>query len=174
MALIHEELYKGGGFETLNFSLYIQELIENLFKTYSLGDTEIALNRDLEESIFFDMDIAVPLGMIVNELVSNSLKHAFKGRNKGEIKIKLLREKDGKYKKEGDKDTNFVLSVSDNGIGIPEDLKIEVLDSLGLQLVTSLVDQLDGEFELKKNNGTEFKMKFTVTEKGDLTQSGLK
>jgi PAS domain S-box-containing protein len=174
MALIHEELYKGGGFDTLDFSPYIKKLIENLFKTYSLGDAEIALNMDLEESIFFDMDIAVPLGMIVNELVSNSLKHAFKRRKQGEIQIKLLREKDWKHKKEGDKDTNFVLSVSDNGIGIPGNLDIKNIDSLGIQLVTSLVDQLDGEFELKKNNGTEFNMKFTVTEKGNLTQVGLK
>jgi two-component sensor histidine kinase len=165
MALIHEELYKGGGFETLNFFQYIKELIENLFKTYNLGDAEIALNTDLEESIFFDMDTAVPLGMIINELVSNSLKHAFKGRNKGEIQVKLFREKDGKHKKEGDKNTNFVLSVSDNGTGIPGNLDIENIDSLGIQLVTSLVDQLDGEFELKKNNGTEFEMKFTVAEK---------
>ena len=92
MALIHEELYKGEGFETLNFSLYIQELSENLLETYNLGDIEIALCMDLEENLFFDMDIAVPLGIIVNELVSNSLKHAFTGRNKGEIQIKLFRE----------------------------------------------------------------------------------
>ena len=92
MALIHEELHKGGGFETLNFSPYIQELAENLFQTYSLGDTKITLNMDMEEDLFFDMDTAVPLGMIVNELVSNSLKHAFPGRDKGEIRIKLHRE----------------------------------------------------------------------------------
>ncbi len=77
MALIHEELYKGGGIDTLDFSSYIEELAENLFLTYRLGNTDISLNMDLEENIFFDMDTAVPLGMIVNELVSNSLKHAF-------------------------------------------------------------------------------------------------
>ena len=62
---------------TLNFSQYIEELAENLFLTYRLGNTDISLNMDLEENIFFDMDTAVPLGIIVNELVSNSLKHAF-------------------------------------------------------------------------------------------------
>ena len=93
MALIHEELYKEvEGFETLNFSPYIEELAENLFQTYRLGNTDISLNMDLEENLFFDMDTAVPLGMIVNELVSNSLKHAFQGRDKGEIRIKLHRE----------------------------------------------------------------------------------
>ena len=64
----------------------------------------------------------------------------------------------------------FTLTISDNGIGIPEDIEIEDLDSLGLQLVTTLVDQLDGELELKRNNGTEFTMRFTVTEKDNQAQ----
>ncbi len=76
----------------LTFLTYIEELADNLFQTYRLGNTDISLNMDLEENIFFDMDTAVPLGMIVNELVSNSLKHAFTGRDKGEIRIKLHRE----------------------------------------------------------------------------------
>jgi two-component sensor histidine kinase len=122
---------------------------------------------DLEESIFFNIDTAVPLGMIVNELVSNSLKHAFKGRDRGEIKIKLHRGEPAKHENEGSQSTstNFNLTISDNGIGIPENLDIKNLDSLGMQLVTSLVDQLDGELELKRNNGTEFTIRFTVTEK---------
>ena len=73
----------------------------------ALEITDITLSMDLEENLFFDMDTAVPLGMIVNELVSNSLKHAFIGRDKGEIQIKLLREEDGEYKKEGDKEYQF-------------------------------------------------------------------
>jgi two-component sensor histidine kinase len=81
MALIHEELYKGGVFETLNFSPYIQELADTLFQTYRLGNTDISLNMDLEEKILFDMDTAIPLGIIINELVSNSLKHAFIDRD---------------------------------------------------------------------------------------------
>ncbi|MDQ1276703.1 MAG: hypothetical protein QG610_2281, partial [Euryarchaeota archaeon] len=166
MALIHEELYKGEEFETLNFSPYIKELTENLFETYSLGDTRITLRMDLEENLFFDMDTAVPLGMIVNELVSNSLKHAFTGRDKGEIRIKLCREESIEFKKEESESTSFTLKISDNGVGIPE-LEIENLDSLGMQLVTSLVDQLDGELELKRNNGTEFTIKFKVMEQNN-------
>ena len=104
------------------------------------------------------MDTAVPLGMIVNELVSNSLKHAFIRRDKGEIRIILHRE-------EGS-DT-FILIVADNGVGIPKDLNIEEVDSLGLHLVTTLVDQLDGELELNRNKGTEFIIRFTVTEKNN-------
>ena len=162
MALIHEELYKGGGFETLNFSPYIEELADTLFHTYRLGNTDISLNMDLEENIFFDMDIAVPLGMIVNELVSNSLKHAFPDRDKGEIQIKLHREESTELESEDSESTStsFILTISDNGVGIPENLDIEDLDSLGMQLVTSLVDQLDGELELKRDNGTEFTIRF--------------
>jgi two-component sensor histidine kinase len=118
------------------------------------------------------MDTAVPLGIIVNELISNSLKHAFTEKEEGEILIKLHREENGEFinsREESEnegycKSTSFTLTVSDNGIGIPEDLEIEDLDSLGMQLVTALVDQLDGELELKRNNGTEFTMGFMVTE----------
>jgi len=156
MALIHEELYKEEGTDTLNFSEYLKMLANNLFHTYILSSKNIHLNMDLEENVLVNMDTAVPLGIIVNELVSNSLKHAFTGRDKGEISINLRKE-------EGS--NTFVLTVSDNGIGIPEYLDIEDLDSLGLQLVTSLVDQLDGELELKRNKGTEFTIRFTVVDK---------
>ncbi len=129
---------------------------------------------DVDADLFFDMDTAVPMGIIINELVSNSLKHAFIGRDKGEIRIKLLRDEKGEstnsieeHKKEGCQSTNFIMTVSDNGLGIPENLDIEDLDSLGMQLVTSLVDQLDGKLELKRNNGTTFTMRFTVTEKNN-------
>ncbi|MGB9940762.1 PocR ligand-binding domain-containing protein [Methanosarcina sp.] len=167
MALIHEELYKGGEFETLNFSPYIEELTDTLFQTYRLGNTDISLNMDLEDNLLFDMDTAVPLGIIINELVSNSLKHAFTGRDRGEIQIKLHREETTELEREGyeSTSTSFTLNISDNGVGIPENFDIEELDSLGMQLVTSLVDQLDGELELKRNNGTEFTIRFTVTEK---------
>jgi two-component sensor histidine kinase len=175
MALIHEELYKGGAFDTLDFSSYIEELTKNLFLTYRLGNNNVSLSMDLEENIFFSMDTAVPLGIIVNELVSNSFKHAFAGRGKGEIRIKLHREENGdcinvreESKSEDCISTeDFILTVSDNGIGISEDLDVEDLDSLGLQLVTTLVDQLDGELELKRNNGTEFTMRFTVPEQNN-------
>ena len=95
MALIHEELYKEEGTDTLNFSEYLKKLAESLFQTYRLSSKNIHLNMDLEENTLFDMDTAVPLGIIVNELVSNSLKHAFPGRDKGEIRIELRREENG-------------------------------------------------------------------------------
>ncbi|RPJ64867.1 MAG: sensor histidine kinase, partial [Alphaproteobacteria bacterium] len=105
------------------------------------------------------------LGTIINELVSNSFKYAFPDRDRGEIRIKLHREEKEECKNEGCRSASFTLIVSDNGVGIPENLDIEDLDSLGLQLVTSLVDQLDGELELKRDNGTEFTVRFKVTEK---------
>ncbi|MDQ1253926.1 MAG: hypothetical protein QG646_3140 [Euryarchaeota archaeon] len=168
MALIHEELYKGGGFEKLNFSPYAEELAGNILKTYNLGNNNVCLKLNLEANIFFDMDVAVPLGIIINELVSNSFKHAFKGRSDGNIQIKLHREEIRSYFKNVDENsffTTFTLRISDNGTGIPANLDISALDSLGLQLVTSLVSQLDGELEIKRNNGTEFMIRFTVTEK---------
>ena len=112
---------------------------------------------DMEENILLNMDEAVPFGIIVNELVSNSLKHAFPRREKGRINIKLRREEDGELinsrkesKCEGYKSTSFILKVSDDGIGILESIDFKNPNSLGMQLVTTLVDQLDGELELKK------------------------
>jgi len=168
MALIHEELHEGGEIDTLNFSPYLERLVENLFHTYTLGDSCISLNLDLEENIFFDMDTAVPLGLIVNELVSNSLKYAFAGRSKGEVQIKLFsqeteKELNNKERLPG-RTCRYTLVVSDNGIGIPEDIDFENPDSLGLQLVGILVDQLDGEIELNRENGTEFLIKFGAAE----------
>jgi signal transduction histidine kinase len=125
----------------------------------------------IKEEILFDMDTAVPLGIIINELVSNSLKHAFRGREKGKIQIKLHYDKNVEINSNGYKRTSYILSISDNGIGINENLDIEDLDSLGLQLVTSLVDQLDGELELIRNNGTEFIIKFTLIQETNQTSS---
>lgn len=164
IALIHEELYKGKNIDQLNFSQYIGELVNNLLLTYRL-ETTVCLNLDLEENIFLDIDIAIPLGIIINEIITNSFKYAFSGMDKGEIRIELHREENGENKSEGLKNTNFSLSISDNGVGIPEDLDVEELDSLGMQLITTLVDQLDGELEIKRDNGTKFIIRFTVTEK---------
>ncbi|MDD4248673.1 MAG: PAS domain S-box protein, partial [Methanosarcina sp.] len=174
MALIHEELYKGEGFDTLNFSLYVEKLVENLFQTYRLENTDIRLDLDLEVNIFLDMDTAVPLGIIINELVSNSLKHAFVDRDNGKIQIKLCKEnsleEDSKESKdnragsnnEGLKYTNYIMTVLDNGVGVPEGFDLENPDDLGIQLVTTLVDQLEGRIELKRDNGTEFIIRFTA------------
>jgi two-component sensor histidine kinase len=118
------------------------------------------------------MDIAVPLGIIINELVSNSLKYAFTDRDFGRIQIKLCRaeSRESKDNRAGNnneslKGTSFILIVSDNGIGMPESLDLENPGGLGIQLVTTLVDQLEGEVELKRDSGTEFTIRFTVAQK---------
>ena len=172
IALIHEELYEGRGTDTLKFSLYLKKLVQSLFQTYRLGNTDTSLNMDLEENIFFDMDIAVPLGIIINELVSNSLKYAFVDRDNGRIQIKLCRAESQESKdnravnnNEDLKSIGFILTVSDNGIGMPEILDLENPGGLGIQLVTTLVDQLEGEIELKRDSGTEFTIRFTVAQK---------
>jgi PAS domain S-box-containing protein len=175
IALIHEELHEEGGTDTLNFSPYLEKLVENLFQTYRLGNADISLKMDLEEDVSFDMDIAVPLGLIVNELVSNSFKHAFSGRKAGEVRIELQRETTGTSEGKGceerdiessifDRSSKFTLTVFDNGIGIPETVDIRNSDTLGLQLISILVEQLDGELELKRDNGAEFIIRINVEE----------
>lgn len=167
IALIHEELHEEEGInDTINFSLYLQRLVENLFQTYRFGNTMICLNMNLEENIFFDMDTAVPLGMIVNELVSNSFKYAFSGRKTGVIRIELFSKQitnEPNNKEElKQESTGCTLIVSDDGVGIPEGIDFKNSDTLGLQIVNLLVDQLNGEVELKKDEGTEYKINFRI------------
>jgi PAS domain S-box-containing protein len=168
IAFIHKELHEGGGLDTLNFSLYIERLAKNVFQTYQLGDMDISLNLDLEENILFNMDIAIPLGIIVNELVSNSFKYAFAGRDKGVIQVKLFSEgiksEPNNNKESLQEGTGYTLIVADDGIGIPEDINLENSDTLGMQLVNILVNQLDGEIEIKRGHGTEFIIRFSNIE----------
>lgn len=169
IALIHKELHEGKVTDTLNISAYLERLVENLFQTYRVGNVNTSLKLEVEENIFFDMDVAVPLGIIINELVSNSLKYAFLGKDNGRIQIKLHREDSTEHVKkeqgrteENYNGTDFTLIVSDNGIGISEKFNLEDSNSLGLQLVEVLVDQLGGEIELKRSSGTEFVIRFKV------------
>ena len=172
MALIHEELYNGNKFKTLNLSAYIRKLVEKLFQTYRLDDKNIHLHMDLEENMFLNMDDAVPFGIIVTELVSNSLKHAFSGRDEGKIYVELHKNEAGELinsreesKCKSFKSTSFILKVSDDGVGIPKSIDLGNPNSLGMQLITTLVDQLDGELKLEENNKTEFTIRFIVTDK---------
>lgn len=164
ISLIHEGLYKENQTDILDFSPYVKKLTDNLCKTYN-KDKNIRLNLELEENILFDMDTAIPLGMVINELITNSFKYAYRNTETGEIQIRLFRQKysdDLNREKPSGQDTEYVLIVSDNGIGIPQDICFENSDTLGLQLVNILVDQLDGEIELNINYGTEFVIKFST------------
>jgi PAS domain S-box-containing protein len=168
MALIHEELYKGDKIDTLDFSAYLRKLTEDVFGSYKLGNKDISLKLELDQ-IFIGMDTAIPLGIIVNELVSNAFKHAFPAGRKGEIRIKLCKNEDFTAKSaisslaEACKEKNrfrYVLTVSDNGKGIPEELDFQNTGTLGLQLVNLLVEQIDGCIELKRDLGTDFTIIF--------------
>jgi len=171
IALIHEELHEGRGTDKLDFSPYLYRLVESLFETYNVGNFDLSLNIELEDNIFFDMDIAVPVGLIVNEIVSNSLKYAFKNRDTGKMQIKLNREtsvfansREGGEKQNynNEDDTHFILIVSDDGTGLPETVNLEEPETLGLQLILILVDQLSGKLELNRGPGTEYIIRFTV------------
>ncbi|AKB78225.1 sensory transduction histidine kinase [Methanosarcina horonobensis HB-1 = JCM 15518] len=172
MALIHEELYTGNKITTLDFADYLQKLAVDLFSSYNLRNDNIKLKLDLEQ-IYLGMDTAIPLGIIVNELVSNSLKHAFPDRREGEISIALKRAEkftvNGKcFKLENgctEENFNYVLAVSDNGISIPEGTDFRTADSLGFQLINILVEQIDGCIELRKDKGTEFIVSICKIEK---------
>jgi PAS domain S-box-containing protein len=149
MSFVHESLYQSKTLSEVNFSEYIQNISRNLFHSYSRPAGGIALRFDLEE-VFLNLDTSIPCGLIINELVSNSLKYAFQGREKGVVVISFSKLADGKLK----------LIVADDGIGLPEGFDIENAESLGLQLVTTLVTQISGKMEIDRTNGTCFNIVF--------------
>lgn len=169
MALIHEELYRGKNIDTLDFAAYLRKLTADLMESYLVGNDEINLKLDLEQANF-DMDTSIPLGIIVNELVSNSLKHAFPEKKNGEIYISLRRIEKSALKPEhssGDtdckRDFDYALTVADNGRGIPESIDFKNVESLGLQLVNILVEQIDGCIKLERDQGTKFILGINVS-----------
>lgn len=150
MSLIHEKLYQSKDLAKIDFKEYTEDLVTGLFQSYGISSSRITLNLDIEK-ISLTIDSAIPCGLIINELVTNSLKYAFPGDKKGEIKV-TLHSIGAKV---------FELVVSDNGIGIPKELDFRNIESLGLHLVTILVEnQLHGEIYLNRDNGTEFQIKF--------------
>ncbi len=156
MALIHEKLYSSKGLNKVNFKEYLNELVSYLLNSYKYGVGKIKLNMIIHK-IEMGIDLAINLGLIVNELITNSLKYAFPdGKNKAgcecELTIKLSILSEGR----------FLLSIKDNGIGFPDNIDFRKTDSLGLQLVNSLVEQHKGEINLNKDNGTEFVMIFSI------------
>ncbi|MBU7017722.1 MAG: PAS domain S-box protein [Theionarchaea archaeon] len=148
MSLIHEKLYQSENLENIDFHEYIRTLVQDMAQSYGAQKKGIALKLDVED-ISVGIDAAIPCGLILNELVSNSLIHAFPDR-KGDILVLLHSHGDC-----------IELAVSDNGIGLPEGLDFRTTTSLGLHLVTILAeDQLDGEISLDRKGGTTFRIKF--------------
>ncbi|MEW6328336.1 MAG: histidine kinase dimerization/phosphoacceptor domain -containing protein [Thermodesulfobacteriota bacterium] len=149
MALVHEKLYQSKDLASINFHEYASLLINGLFRSYGVNADRIALKMNVDD-IMLGVDVAIPCGLIINELVSNSLKYAFPDDKEGEIKITLRTSDEGAME----------LTVADNGIGLPADINLRNSESLGLKLVTILTDQIDGELEMDRSKGTRFRIKF--------------
>jgi PAS domain S-box-containing protein len=151
MALIHEKLYQSESLVKIDLAEYIRSLTANLFLSYGVSERAIRLQISVED-VTLNIDTVIPCALIINELVSNSLKHAFPAPigPAAAIRVGLRREADGQ----------FLLAVGDNGVGLPEGFDIQRSESLGLKLVGVLVRQLQGTVRLGTRGGTEFAIAF--------------
>lgn len=154
MALIHENLYNNKSLANIMFSTYIKSLTGNIARTYSSQQANIQFDYQIEIA-YLSMDIAIPCGLIINELISNSFKYAFVNLPGGVISIHFKRLKDDEY----------VLTVADNGVGIPAEVNIFKTKSLGMKILHKLVQQIDGELKSDFTNGTKFTIQFKSTNK---------
>jgi PAS domain S-box-containing protein len=152
MSYIHESLYQTKDFSSINFHDYITNLIQNLVHSYDINRNKTKLDLNVEK-VELALDQAIPCGLILNELITNSLKYAYPEEEGGEIMISV-KEIDGRIE----------IIVQDSGVGLPEGFKIEDSDSLGLSLVDTLVDQIDGELIIKTKGGTKFLITFEKLE----------
>ena len=148
MAMVHEMLYQSDDLARIDFGEYIKSLATDLGSAYGLGVRDIDLKIDVE-NIMLGIDTAIPCGVIVNELVANSLKHAFPGDRPGEISVSF-QAADGQY----------TMIFKDDGVGLPEDLDVSRPSSLGLTIVNALTGQLNGIIDLGRNGGTEIRIRF--------------
>jgi PAS domain S-box-containing protein len=148
MALVHEHLYQSPDLARINLADYLRRYVPYLTRVYREQAQSITVSIDAEDT-FLDIDGAVPCGLLINELVSNALKHAFPSERTGEIRIDLQTE-----------DGQAALTVSDDGVGFPVDVDFRLAKSLGLQLVNTLVRQLNGTINLDRSQGTVFEVTF--------------
>ncbi len=153
MALVHEELYRSGDLAGIDMASYIRKLTNNLVFAYQTAGTSVRLDIDVHD-VYLPIDAAVPCGLIINELISNSLKYAFRTRPMGVVAVRF--ETGGEL---------YRLMVGDDGVGLPSELDIEHSESLGLQLVSILAKQLGASLEVKRSRGTTFVLTFTSNSK---------
>ncbi|MBO75095.1 MAG: hypothetical protein CMD33_07475 [Flavobacteriales bacterium] len=158
MSFIHESLYRNSDFSSIGFSDYLQRLTQNLIHSYSNVTKGVELITKLDD-VHINLKQAIPCGLIVNELVSNCLKYAFKGMSSGKIFLRVKRVNE-----------NLEIEVADNGVGLPDDFDFETNESLGVYLVQALTDQLDGRLTvdnkhsdnaLEWSTGASFLVSFT-------------
>ncbi len=149
MALVHQKLYQSKDFSEIDLSEYIKQLCDHLITVFKTSADNIKITVR-SENMNLSIDYAIPCGLILNELISNSLKYAFPDGKKGEIIIELNKNSEGIY----------IISLSDNGIGFPKNIDYRNTKSLGLQLVNTLVGQIDGNIILENNTGTKYTITF--------------
>jgi PAS domain S-box-containing protein len=149
MAFIHEKLYRSKDMTNVNFDDYLKSMLNSMLLSYRSDSLKIELKTDID-NVSLGVNTAIPCGLIINELISNSLKHAFPEGNEGEIRVAMFTN---------DK-AEIELTVSDNGVGIPENLDLRNTDSLGLTLVNALAAQLRGTIDLNREKGTRFVITF--------------
>ena len=148
MALIHTKLYQSSDLARIDFADYIRNLTAGLIDSYRLEPGGVTLVLDVMD-VYFDVNVGIPCGLIINELLTNALKHAFPNGRKGEVSVSLKPD-----------DETITLVVADDGIGFPDAIDFRNTESLGFQLVTALVDQLGGTIELTRGKGTTFVISF--------------
>jgi PAS domain S-box-containing protein len=148
MALIHQVLYQSLDFSRTDFSSFIQSLVDNLSVSYALDTSRIVINIDTDQEVLLPIDVSIPLGLILNELCTNAMKYAFTESRCGHIDICLKRQNPGQ----------LLVCISDDGVGIPDDFDIENTQSLGLQLVQLLSEQISAELTIQRKNPTRFSL----------------
>lgn len=149
MALVHEMLYKNAQFKNTNFNDYLIYLTKSIFTSYAPKNHQIELVIDISENTYFEIDKMIPLGLMINEMITNSLKYAFLEKNTGKIEI---------TSSVGDNNF-FIIKVKDNGKGLGTNFAIEKHGNLGMQLIYLLADQIDAEIEMIQNNGLGYIVK---------------
>lgn len=149
MALVHEMLYSTNDFVFTRLKEYVDFLASSLFMSYAPPEHEIEMDLRIGDDIFFEIDHMIPLGLIVNEMMSNSLKHAFKS-GKGKIQLSAVVDEEGWC----------TICYSDNGVGLPKGFDIEKTESLGMQLIIMLTQQLDGQISFENKNGLSYQLRF--------------
>ncbi|MBN1780809.1 PAS domain S-box protein [bacterium] len=148
MALVHEQLYRSGDFSKIQMKPYVDMLLRELDKAYQIS-SRIRITSRIDDSIL-GIDDAIPCGLILNELLTNAVKHAFPGNRRGEIAITVEKKADQTHE----------IVVRDNGVGMPESVDMDRLDSLGLHMVKVLVNQIDGDLFIEEGPGTAIRIRF--------------
>ncbi len=149
MAIIHEKLYSAESLASLDTKAYLSEIAQYVYQSYSNSSSNINVHLNIESGKL-TLDRMIPCGLIINELMSNCFKYAFRGRDTGDVWVDFLVSEEGNKK----------LLIRDNGVGLPADFSIEKLNSLGMNIVVGLVEQLDGTFETRNEGGTTFEIDF--------------